>query len=174
MRIEDVEGIAAALGSRVVTTSVLAGGFSHETCLLTLADRRVVARFGGTDPAVEAGVMDVARRYVPVPEVLLVMPAGDGRVRPAMVIEYVDGATLSGVLARGDLGRLEAGELGAEVGRVVARFAAVTFDRRGFFMDGDLTVKAERPGRSNWWRSRRVAWLRFPTAGSTAIRVVPG
>ncbi|WP_444947721.1 phosphotransferase [Micromonospora ureilytica] len=145
MRIEDVEGIAAALGSRVVTTSVLAGGFSHETCLLTLADRRVVARFGGTDPTIEAGVMDVARRYVPVPEVLLVMPAGDGRVRPAMVIEYVDGATLSGVLARGDLGRLEAGELGAEVGRVVARVAAVTFDRRGFFVDGDLTVKAERP-----------------------------
>jgi aminoglycoside phosphotransferase (APT) family kinase protein len=145
MRVEELEGIAAALGSKVVTTSVLAGGFSHETCLLTLADGRVVARFGGTDPEVEAGVMAAARRHVPVPDVLLVMPGGDERVRPAMVIEYVDGAVLSGVLAEGDLGRVEAGELGAEVGRVVAEVAVVGFDRRGFFVDGDLTVKEENP-----------------------------
>jgi hypothetical protein len=44
MRTEELHGIAAELGSKVVTTSVLAGGFSHETCLLTLADGPVVAR----------------------------------------------------------------------------------------------------------------------------------
>jgi aminoglycoside phosphotransferase (APT) family kinase protein len=145
MRTEELHGIAAALGSKVVTTSVLAGGFSHETCLLTLADGQVVARFGGTDPAVEAGVMAAARRHVPVPEVRLVLPGADGGVRPAMVIEYVDGVVLSQVLADGDLGRSSAGALGAEVGGVVAGIAVVAFDRRGFFLDGDLTVKAERP-----------------------------
>lgn len=137
MRIEELEAIAAALGSKVVTTSVLAGGFSHETCLLTLVDGRVVARFGGADPAIEAAVMAAARRHAPVPDVLL--------VRPAMVIEYIDGTVLSEVLAEGGLARTDAGELGAEVGKVVAGVAAVGFDRRGFFADGDLTVKEERP-----------------------------
>ncbi|GIF02742.1 hypothetical protein Asi03nite_02800 [Actinoplanes siamensis] len=142
---EEIQGIAEALGSKIVATSVLAGGFSHETCLLTLADGRVVARFGGTDPVVEAGVMAAARRHVPVPDVLVVMPGGDELGRPAMVIEYVDGVVLSRVLARGALGRSDADELGAEVGRVVAGVAAVEFDRRGFFVDADLTVKEEQP-----------------------------
>ncbi|WP_189329274.1 phosphotransferase [Actinoplanes ianthinogenes] len=145
MRIAEMQGIAEALGSKIVTTSVLAGGFSHETCLLTLAEGRVVARFGGTDPVIEAGVMAAARRHVPVPDVVLVVPAGDELGRPAMVIEYVDGLVLSGVLDRGDLGRSELAELGAEVGAAVAGVAAVTFDRRGFFADGGLTVKEEQP-----------------------------
>ncbi|WP_157756578.1 phosphotransferase [Plantactinospora sp. KBS50] len=145
MRIDGFRGIADALGGRIVTASVLAGGFSHETCLLTLADGRVVVRFGGTDPAIEAGVMAAARRHVPVPDVLLVMPGGDEHARPAMVIEYVDGVMLSGLLGQGDLGRSAFGELGAEVGRAVAGIGAVRFDRRGFFVDGDLSVKEERP-----------------------------
>jgi aminoglycoside phosphotransferase (APT) family kinase protein len=144
MRIEELQGVAAALGSRIVTTSVLAGGFSHETCLLTLADGPVVARFGGTDPVIEAAVMAAARAHVPVPEVLSVVPGGE-HGRPAMVIEFVDGDVLSAVLARGDLSRPDAGELGAEVGRVVAGVAAVEFGRPGFFADGALTVKEEPP-----------------------------
>ncbi|GAA0813556.1 phosphotransferase [Spirilliplanes yamanashiensis] len=140
----ELHDIAAALGTSVVTSSVLAGGFSHETCLLTLPGGRVVARFGGTDPAIEAGVMAAARPHVPVPEVLLVLPGGDGRARHAMVVEYVDGTLLSDVLAA-DPGRSAAGELGAEVGRVVAGIAAVTFDRPGFFAGGGLTVTPERP-----------------------------
>lgn len=190
MRIGELEGIAAALGSRVVTTSVLAGGFSHETRLLTLADGQVVARFGGTDPAIEAGVMAVARRHVPVPDVLLVTPGEDGSVRPAMVIEYVAGDVLSGVLAKGDLGQAEAGELGAEVGRVVAGVAVVAFDRRGFFVDGDLTVKEEDPwsqqlvevaeacmaavpeGRLDG--GTRRAWVELCAAHSSALEGVDG
>ncbi|MEU1746647.1 phosphotransferase [Micromonospora arida] len=190
MQIAEVEGIAAALGSRVVTSSVLAGGFSHETCLLTLADRRVVARFGGTDPAVEAAVMDVARRFVPVPDVLVVVPAGDGRARPAMVIEYIDGVALSEMLTEGDLRRSEAGELGAEVGGVVARVAGVAFDRRGFFGDGDLTVTEERPwsqqlvevaegcmaavpdGRLDG--DTRRAWVRLCAAHAAALEGIDG
>jgi aminoglycoside phosphotransferase (APT) family kinase protein len=146
----EVDGIAAALGRAVVATSTLAGGFSHETCLLTLTDGQVVARLGGPDPAIEAAVMAEARRYVPVPQVLLVMPpaAADEGGRPAMVLEHVPGTPLSQVLSGrefsgaglGDLGRL-----GAEVGRVVAGIGAATFDRRGFFADDKLNVRAERP-----------------------------
>jgi aminoglycoside phosphotransferase (APT) family kinase protein len=146
MRIEEAEGLTAALGEAVVASAVLAGGFSHETCLLTLAGgRQVVARFGGGDPAVEAGVMAVAGRHVPVPDVLVVLPAAGEGARPAMVIAYVDGVPLSRVLDAGDLDRRDAAELGAVVGSSVGGVAAVDFERRGFFVDGDLTVRVERP-----------------------------
>ncbi|MEH0827810.1 MULTISPECIES: phosphotransferase [unclassified Micromonospora] len=147
MRPEEVHGISAALGSAVVATKSLTGGFSHETCLLTLTDGQVVARLGGPDPAVEAAVMDVARRYVPVPEVLLVMPqaAVNEGARPVMVVEYVAGTLLSEVLSAPEFGETALAELGAEVGRVVAGIGAATFDRRGFFVDEDLTVRVERP-----------------------------
>lgn len=143
MQPEEVHGIAAALGSAVVETSTLAGGFSHETCLLTLADGQVVARLGGADPAVEAAVMAAAGRCVPVPEVLLVMPAEAEGARPAMVLEYVAGTPLSQVLSGDGFSGL--GDLGAEVGRVVAAIGAVTFECRGFFTDEHLSVRAERP-----------------------------
>ncbi|MEU8239152.1 phosphotransferase [Actinoplanes missouriensis] len=137
MSFQELESIAAALGSRVVGTSTLAGGFSHETLLVTLTDRRVVVRFGGTDPAVEAGVMAAAREHLPVPDVLLVTPS-------ATVIGFVEGVVLSDVLA-GGLSAREAASLGAEVGRTVARVGRVGFDRRGFFTGPDLTVAEERP-----------------------------
>jgi aminoglycoside phosphotransferase (APT) family kinase protein len=124
----------------------LAGGFSHETCLLTLADGRdVVARLGGPDPAIEAAVMAAAGAYVPVPEVLLVLPPAGEDTRPAMVIEYVAGTPLSLVLSRGSPGEVELGELGVAVGRVVAGIGAVAFDRPGFFTDDKLNVRPERP-----------------------------
>jgi len=147
MQPQEVHGIAAALGSTVVATKTLAGGFSHETCLLTLTDGQVVARLGGPDPAIEAAVMAAARRHVPVPQVLLVIPpaaAGEGD-RPAMVVEHVAGTLLSEVLSGGEFNESALGELGAEVGRVVAGIGAATFDRRGFFVDEDLTVRAEGP-----------------------------
>jgi aminoglycoside phosphotransferase (APT) family kinase protein len=143
MRPEELQRIAAALDREVVASSLLAGGHSHETRLLTLSDGQVVARFGGPDPAIEAAVMAAGRRLVPVPEVLLVLPgAGDER-RPAMVISYVDGVPLSEVLADGGPERPAA--LGAEVGRVVSKIGATTFDHQSFFADGDLTVREAPP-----------------------------
>jgi Ser/Thr protein kinase RdoA (MazF antagonist) len=144
MRAEEIHGIAAALGRPVVATTGLAGGFSHETCLVTLADGQVVARLGGPDPAVEAAVMAAARRHVPVPEVLQALPPGDGS-RPIMILEYVAGTPLSHVLSGSASGETDLRDLGAEVGRVAAGIGAVTFDRRGFFTDEHLTVGAERP-----------------------------
>ncbi|MDR7302729.1 phosphotransferase [Haloactinomyces albus] len=145
MRTQEVHGIAAALGSHVMATRTLAGGFSHETCLLTLTDGQVVVRLGDADPAIEGTVMDMARRYVPVPQVLLTVPATDERTRPAMVLEHVAGTPLSRVLSEGEHSGTDLAELGAEVGRVVAGIGAATFDRRGFFADEALTIPAERP-----------------------------
>ncbi|MEV0314979.1 phosphotransferase family protein [Nonomuraea fuscirosea] len=99
MQAEEMKAIAAALGVEVVATRMLAGGFSHETTLLKLAGGgAVVARLGGPDPAVEGAVMELGRRHVPVPEVLLVLPSVAGG-RPAMVLEHVAGTPLDIVLA---------------------------------------------------------------------------
>ena len=137
--------IAAALDRTVVDSSTLAGGFSHETCLLTLADGLVVARLGGPDPAIEAAVMAAAGVCVPVPDVLLVMRATDYGSRPGMVIEHVPGTPLSDVLTGRDLSVAELHELGGTVGRAVAGIAAVSFDRPGFFADSQLSVALQRP-----------------------------
>ncbi|MDW5330375.1 phosphotransferase [Plantactinospora sp. KLBMP9567] len=144
---DEIRTIAEALGSRVLATRRLAGGFSHETCLVTLADGQVVVRLGGPDPAVEAAVMATARRHVPVPEVLLVVAAAGGEPagRPAMVIEYVSGTPLEQVLGADGSTGPPLGDLGTEVGRVVANIGAATYDRPGFFADGQLTVRGERP-----------------------------
>lgn len=143
----EVEHLVAALDDgAAVSTRRLAGGYSHETCLLALADRRVVVRLGGSDPAAEAAVMAAARAQVPVPCVLLV-DAGDAAagVRPAMVLEFSTGTPLSEVLAAGRLTAVEANMLGLEVGRVAAAIGNLTLARPGFFADADLTVAFERP-----------------------------
>ncbi|HET6187848.1 MAG TPA: hypothetical protein VFE59_12745, partial [Trebonia sp.] len=76
MRTGEVDAIAEGLGGAVAEVLPLAGGFSHKTCLVTLAGGdRVVARLGGPDPAIEAAVMARARAQVPVPRVLRVVPA---------------------------------------------------------------------------------------------------
>jgi aminoglycoside phosphotransferase (APT) family kinase protein len=148
MRPEEIDAIAAALGQPVTGVRTLAGGFSHETCLLELASGRVVARLGGTDPAIEAAVMAAARGCVPVPEVLCVLaaPSADEAARPSMVLEYVTGTPLSEVLSSAnEANKADLGALGAEVGRVCAGIGAVTFGRPGFFVDADLAVGVMPP-----------------------------
>jgi aminoglycoside phosphotransferase (APT) family kinase protein len=139
----EIDAVAEALGAAVLAVRPLAGGFSHETCLLTLAGGdRVVVRLGGADPAIEAAVMVRGGTRVPVPRVLRVVPAVSEGVRPAMVLEYVAGTPLSDVLAGGGDGM--AG-LGAEVGRVIAGIGAVSFERPGFFGDRELGVREMAP-----------------------------
>lgn len=147
MRPEDTEAIAAALGSAVTGTRTLAGGFSHETCLLELADsRRVVARLGGRNLPVEAAVMDAARARVPVPRVLSVLPE-----IPAMILEYVDGTPLSDVLSPGSPGGSDGGDtgslagLGAVVGQVFGAIGQVRFGQPGFFTGPELATAAMPP-----------------------------
>jgi Ser/Thr protein kinase RdoA (MazF antagonist) len=90
---------------------------------------------GGPDPAIEAAVMAVGRRSVPVPDVLAVLP-------DAMVLAYVPGRPLTDVLAAGGPGLAA---LGASVGEVIARIGAASFDRPGFFADTHLTVRPQPP-----------------------------
>ncbi len=188
MRAGEIDAIAAALGAAVAEVRPLAGGFSHETCLLTLAGGdRVVVRLGGPDPAIEAAVMARARAQVPVPAVLRVVPAASEGVRAAMVLEYVAGTPLSDVLAAGGDGMAA---LGAEVGRVIAGIGAVTFGRPGFFGDRDLGVREMPP----WSRQlaefaakcmdavpeerldpgARRAWARLCAAHAPALAAVDG
>jgi aminoglycoside phosphotransferase (APT) family kinase protein len=143
MRNGEIDAVAETLGRAVVEVRPLAGGFSHETCLLTLTGGdRVVVRLGGPDPAIEAAVMARARVHVPVPPVLSVVLAVSEGLRPSMVLEYVAGTPLSEVLATSQDGLAE---LGGEVGRVIATIGAVTFDRPGFFGDRQLAVREMPP-----------------------------
>jgi aminoglycoside phosphotransferase (APT) family kinase protein len=138
VRTEEIAAIAAALGRTVTGIWTLAGGYSHETCLLELEGDRVVARLGGTDPGIEAAVMSAAREHVPVPDVLRVVPAAaDGASRPAMLVEYVNGTPLDHVLADGGA---DMGKLGAVVGEAFGGIGAVAFDRPGFFTGPGLAV----------------------------------
>jgi Ser/Thr protein kinase RdoA (MazF antagonist) len=159
MRAEEIDGIAEALWRPVTDVQPLAGGFSHETCLLTLADgERVVVRLGGTDPGIEAAVMARAGAHAPVPSVLRVVPAVNDEARPAMVLGYVTGTLLSDVLATAARDENDLAELGAEVGRVIAGVGAVTFDRPGFFTDRDLAV-AECPPWSQQLPEMAATWM---------------
>jgi len=163
MRTGEVDAIAAALGRAMVAVRPLAGGFSHETCLLTLTGGdRVVVRLGGPDPAIEAAVMARAREQVPVPRVLRVVAAGED-VRPVMILEYVAGIPLSDVLSAGGDGMAA---LGAEVGRVIASVGGVTFDRPGFFDSRELGLPRPRPG--------HVCPQRLGHPSGRAPRVRPG
>jgi aminoglycoside phosphotransferase (APT) family kinase protein len=139
----EIDAIASELGQPVTDVRVLAGGFSHETSLVELDADRVVARLGGTDPGIEAAVMDAARAHVPVPAVLRVRAAGDGLPRPLMILEFVDGTPLSQVLAgdAGDAGdQASMTDLGAAVGQAFGGIAAVKFNRPGFFTSQDLAL----------------------------------
>jgi len=105
-----------------------------------------VARVGGAHPDIEAAVMNVARRHVPVPEVLLMLDLETGtgtgtRSRRAMILEWVAGTPLSQVLAASEAGgEADMAALGAEVGRVFAGIGSVSFERPGFFGGPDLAV----------------------------------
>lgn len=138
MRPEEVDAVARAFDGDVLGTRTLAGGFSHETSLVTFADGfSVVARIGGGDHAVEAAVMAAAARHVPVPRVLRTLPE-TGDARAVMVLEHVDGRPLSTVTDGTH-------ELGADVGRVLAAIGRIAFDRPGFFADATLAVGTEPP-----------------------------
>lgn len=167
----DLHSIASELGSSLVESQPLAGGYSHSTSLVTLTDGRVVVRSGGTAPRVEAAVMDLARAHVPVPSVLLVRD-------DVLVIEYVAGSLLVP----------SSYALGVEVGQVVAAIGAVEFPRPGFFAGPDLAVAPEQPwseqlvpvvtsclaATSRLDASTRDAWLALCAEHAPALSAVDG
>lgn len=136
------ETVASLLGTRLVSSESLAGGYSHETCLLTCTDARFVVRFGGERPDIEASVMRAAATDVPVPAVVLVQPPGGEHSRGFIVLEFVEGRLLEHVL---DGAADDVTGLGLQVGSVAGRISRRRFDAPGFFADDDLTVPPERP-----------------------------
>ncbi|MFB7719436.1 phosphotransferase [Nocardia sp. NPDC056100] len=142
MRWDEARRIGEILGDRVLESRVLAGGYSHETCLLVLSARSVVVRVGTADHAIEAAVMAAAAQRLPVPTVIGVVPStsADEPPRSVMMLDYVAGTQLSQVLSDTSLSSKDFRSLGEEVGRVAAETSAISFDRPGFFADSDLTV----------------------------------
>lgn len=165
---DELRQVAAALGDTAVGARVLAGGFSHETSVLSLTGGRVVVRLGGADHAIETAVMAAARRHVPVPRVLKVLPtvSAGSSARSAMVLEHVAGTPLSQVLEDAG-GGMELGRLGAEVGRAAACLSSVTFDRPGFFTDAHLNVTPERRP----WSQQLPAFAADCVAAAPATRL---
>ena len=124
--------MAAARELEVIVQSVtaLTGGFSRRTTLVDTDDGRLVMRFGGASPKVEAAVMRIASQVVPVPEVKL---AQDGCV----VTEYVPGVVLEQALAEG----VDLAGLGRAVGESLTQVGTIAFPTPGFFRDENLTVE---------------------------------
>lgn len=186
MLVEEKSRVASALGSRVLDTQTLAGGYSHETCLVTVEGGRYVVRLGGTDPAIEAAVMARAARVVPVPGVVALLPP-EGRARAGMILNWVEATPLSDVLAEAAWPKEKWILLGREIGRVVAGISSVVFDQPGFFADASLAVSeapawsAQLPSLSaqclattppRLCETTRSAWLQLCRAHAPALRDV--
>jgi aminoglycoside phosphotransferase (APT) family kinase protein len=169
MQSAEIDAVAAALGQKVTASRTLAGGFSHETCLLTVSGDQLVARLGGSDPGIEAAVMAAARLHVPVPNVLTVVPPAGQDARPAMILEHITGTPLSEVLAADKPGGVKVmRDLGAEVGRVIAAIGAAGFERPGFFADEKLTVGEQPP-----WSQQLAEMAASCMADTPASRLDP-
>ncbi|HLR85291.1 MAG TPA: hypothetical protein VK059_10085 [Nocardioidaceae bacterium] len=113
----EVEAVESALGERVLSWRDLAGGYSHETCVVEFAGGAVVVRLGGGAPTVEAEVMRRAGEHVPVPGIRVVHESADRDVRSFMVIDHVAGVALSDVLDS-EVSADDLGVLGVAVAKV--------------------------------------------------------
>jgi len=141
----EVEAVESALGEHVLSWRDLAGGYSHETCVVEFAGGAVVVRLGGGAPTVEAEVMRRAGEHVPVPGIRVVHESADRDVRSFMVIDHVAGVALSDVLDS-EVSADDLGVLGVAVAKVSLCIGALTAaPRPGFFADAQLRVPPERP-----------------------------
>lgn len=165
---EEIRRVESATGAAVREVRSLAGGYSHATSLVELADGgRVVVRCGGEAPLVEAAVMrEAARAGIPVPAVRHVLPASDGGDRALTVLEFVEGELLGEVLEADRCAPEEAAALGAEVGSAISRIGRVSFDRPGFF-DGERLA----PGTGEPWSAQLPAFARQCMARTPAERL---
>lgn len=123
----------------------LPGGWSGETFLAQAGDERTVVRLytrpnhrGAAAHEVDAALLTLVRGLVPVPEVLEVRrAAGDGM--PALLVtSFLPGERAELVLSTLD----EDGQqtVGRNLGRLLARLAAMPMLRSGIFVDSDLRI----------------------------------
>jgi aminoglycoside phosphotransferase (APT) family kinase protein len=123
----------------------LAGGWSGETFLARAGDERTVVRLytrpshrGAATHEVDAALLTLVRGLLPVPEVLEVRrAAGDGM--PALLVtSFLPGERAELVLPTLDDDGLRT--VGRNLGRLLARLAAMPMLRAGVFVDGGLRI----------------------------------
>lgn len=130
------------IGSSLVP---LEGGHSGQTFLAEAAGERTVVRIyarpsprGSSAHEVDAALLSLVRGLVPVPDVLEVRhAAGDGM--PALLVtSFLPGRRADLLLP--DLDEAGRAVLGARLGVLLARLAAMPMLRPGMFVDGDLRI----------------------------------
>lgn len=123
---------------RVVRVEPLAGGLRNANFKLTLDSipKPIVLRVYEHDASLcrkEADLIRLIGGSVPVPEVILAEPAGEG-VRPFMLQRYVEGPTFRELVgsARSD----EVAEAAHSAGETLAAIGCVMFETPGWFAPG--------------------------------------
>jgi fructokinase len=122
---------------------LLAGGLRNTNFRVRdgSAEEPIVLRFYDADPAGcarEAGILDLLRGDVPVPEVLHVRPERTDETPPFLVMRFVDGIGFRTLRETGDAAAI--GEASYAIGRILARIGERRFPAPGLLGRG-LTVE---------------------------------
>ena len=149
----------------------LPGGWSGETFLAQAGGERTVVRLytrpshrGASAHEVDAALLALVRGLLPVPEVLEVRrAAGDGM--PALLVtSFLPGERAELVMPGLEDDGLRT--LGRNLGRLLARLAAMPMLRAGIFVDGDLRIEPFDAGDSDL-----TAWV---AAHAERLDLAPG
>lgn len=158
----------------------LAGGWSGETFLSDLTalggERTVVRVYAARGrapeaPEVDAAVLRLVRGLLPVPDVLEVR-RGREEAPGLLVTSWLPGERLDLVLPR--LAAAGQATVGAALGRIAADLAGMAQLRPGWFVDGDLRVRAWRPDLPAYVEEAGpclVDWTAGERAGLLAVAV---
>jgi aminoglycoside phosphotransferase (APT) family kinase protein len=134
-------------GDLAAALAPMPGGYSGETFLAEVAGERTVVRIyagrgatrGPSAAEVDAAVLRLVHRLVPVPEVLEVRRADPGTGAPGLLVTgFLPGARGDEVIASADDALLTT--LGHRLGEVLARLAQMPMLRPGRFLDGELRI----------------------------------
>ena len=133
---------------RVVHVHPLAGGLRNANFKLTLDSTPgpLVLRVYEHDASLcrkEADLMRLVGGSVPVPEVILAEPAGDG-LRPFMLQRYVEGPTFRELVASAR--SEEVAEAARSAGETLAAIGLVTFANPGWLSPGPTVTDPLLPG----------------------------
>lgn len=143
VELEDAQRIIerAIHGARVTAVAPIEGGLANTNVKVSLdrAPSTVLLRLYQRDPTVAERERAIAERLqgsVPVPQFLYLGDDGEQRVA---ILDWVYGARLEIALEGADDRQIA--KWGTEVGGVLARVHAITFEQNGF-LDGALKVAA--------------------------------
>ena len=133
---------------RIVRVQPLASGLRNANFKLTLdcTAALIVLRVYEHDASLcrkEADLMRLLGGSVPVPEVLLAEPAGEG-LRPFMLQRYVEGPTLRELV--GSARPEEVAEAARSAGETLAAIGSITFAKPGWLAPGPTVTDPLLPG----------------------------